>query len=137
MSPVSTWPNPAQLIVATCYLCEPAQPHARFTIAFWSWPCACTDQHLGEISAVMDLDAIEFEPHLHQLKFLRHIRNDVSRTLIRLQERTPHHQHPALAICFKVETCDKRVSEEERAHVVAVDPLGRRRVHLDCVSHAE
>jgi hypothetical protein len=54
------------------------------TIAFYSGRCARSDQRLGEISAVLDFDTIEFEPHLQEPKFLRHIRDDFSGAPIRL-----------------------------------------------------
>ncbi len=51
--------------------------------------------------------------------------------------RRPHLQHPGRAVGLDVDPADQRVAEQERQHVVAVDPLRRRQVDLDLVAEAE
>src|SRR5215472_19116530 len=55
----------------------------------------------------------------------------------RLEERALDHQDPAPAIRLEVAAGDERVTQQERKHVIAVDPFRRRRVQLYGVFHSE
>src|SRR5207248_1940243 len=54
-----------------------------------------------------------------------------------LEERALYHQDLARAVGLEVAASDERIAEQERAHVVTVDPFGRGHVHFDRVLHPE
>lgn len=83
------------------------------------------------------LDAVELKPRLHLTEFAGQVRDHLASLLPMLQVRAPYHQEAARVIGFEVAARDEGIAEQERAHVIAVDPFGRRHIHLDPVLHPE
>ena len=54
-----------------------------------------------------------------------------------LGERAEYPQHPCLSVALDVDPCHQAIAEEERKHVVTVNPLRRRGIELDPVAETE
>src|SRR2546423_183163 len=68
--------------------------------------------------------AVEVEPLGGDRELLSQLVGNVCDIDARLGERARHAQHAGLPIGLEVDPGYQRVAEQERQHVVAVDPLG-------------